>query len=301
MSDTLISFDNVFRLGAFAIMFVVMALWELKAPRRLQAVGRNRRWPSNLGLVALNTIVVRIVFPMSAVALAMLVERQGAGLLHALEVPPLLAVLLALVLLDLAIYLQHVLFHSLPVLWRLHRMHHSDVEFDSTNGLRFHPLEMILSMIVKFAVIAALGAPAAAVLAFEIVLNAAAMFNHGNVKMPTGLDRMLRWFIVTPDMHRVHHSLRPEETHSNFGFNLPWWDRLFGTYRAQPQDGHVDMQLGLPLFREPRWLRLDRLLIQPWVGAGRRGAGRCKPAPAARASAHEPPGPVAPAARHQDG
>jgi sterol desaturase/sphingolipid hydroxylase (fatty acid hydroxylase superfamily) len=266
MSAELLSADTAIRLGSFLGVFAVVALWEFMAPRRAQAVPRRRRWPNNLGVVVLNTVILRLVFPATAVGVALLVESQGGGLLNALAVPAWLALPLAFVLLDLAIYLQHVLFHSVPALWRLHRMHHADVEFDVTNGLRFHPLEMVLSMGVKLAVIAAIGAPAAAVLAFEVVLNAVAMFNHGNVALPAAVDRVLRWLIVTPDMHRVHHSSLPEETHSNFGFNLSWWDRWFGTYLAQPRDGHLAMQLGLPMFREPSWMRLDRMLVQPWIG-----------------------------------
>ena len=192
---------------------------------------------------------------------------MGRGLLHAVPLPGWLAGAIAFVLLDLAIYLQHLVFHSVPMLWRLHRMHHADTEFDLTNGLRFHPLEILLSMAIKFAAIALLGAPALAVLVFEIVLNATSVFNHGNVAMPSALDQQLRRWVVTPDMHRVHHSVLPRETHCNFGFNLPWWDRLFRTYRAQPEQGHEGMQLGLPVFRDPAWQRLDRLLIMPWSGA----------------------------------
>ena len=276
------SADVLIRLASFALVFAAVALWERLAPRRPQVVPRAARWPSNLGLAAVNAALVRLVFPVTAVSLAMAVESQGAGLLRALAMPVWLALPVAFVLLDLAIYLQHVLFHSVPLLWRLHRMHHADVEFDVSNGLRFHPLEMLLSMAIKLAVIAALGAPPAAVLAFELVLNAAAMFNHGNVALPTSWDRLLRWFIVTPDMHRVHHSSVPEEMHTNFGFNLPWWDRWFGTYRAQPRGGHVDMQLGLAMFRDAPWQRLHKLLQLPWIGpvGPLRGAG--------------PPGPAAP-------
>ena len=264
--ESLLSIDTLIRLGSFLGVFALVAGWEVLAPRRPQLVGRGQRWPSNLGLVVLNALLLRLVFPITAVGFAMAVQAQGSGLLQVIAVPGWLAGPVAFVLLDLAIYLQHVLFHSVPLLWRLHRMHHADVEFDVTNGLRFHPLEMVLSMAIKLAVIAALGAPPTAVLAFEVVLNAAAMFNHGNVALPVRLDRVLRWFIVTPDMHRVHHSSVPEETHSNFGFNLPWWDRWFGTYVAQPREGHAGMELGLTMFRERRWLRLDRLLMQPWVG-----------------------------------
>jgi sterol desaturase/sphingolipid hydroxylase (fatty acid hydroxylase superfamily) len=189
-------------------------------------------------------------------------------------------VVLSVVILDLAIYLQHVLFHAVPALWRLHRMHHADLEFDVSTGLRFHPVEILLSTVIKLAVVAALGAPALAVVIFEVLLNATSMFNHSNVRVPLGIDRMLRWLVVTPDMHRVHHSITPRETNSNFGFNLPWWDRLFGTYRAQPQAGHEAMTIGIEQFRDVRELRLDRMLLQPFrddVGGyplGRREAER---------------------------
>jgi sterol desaturase/sphingolipid hydroxylase (fatty acid hydroxylase superfamily) len=241
-----------------------MALWELLAPRRAQVVGRLRRWPANLGVVVLDTLLVRIVFPTTAVGVALVADARGWGLLPALDAPPWLAVVAAVIALDLAIYLQHVLFHAVPALWRLHRMHHADLEFDVTTGLRFHPIEILLSMAIKLGVVAALGAPAVAVLIFEVLLNATAMFNHGNVRLPQPLDRVLRWVVVTPDMHRVHHSILPRETNSNFGFNLPWWDYLFGTYRAEPQAGHLAMTIGIDQFRDPRELRLDRMLLQPF-------------------------------------
>jgi sterol desaturase/sphingolipid hydroxylase (fatty acid hydroxylase superfamily) len=195
---------------------------------------------------------------------ALVANGGGWGLLPALNVPPWLAVVIAVVVLDLAIYLQHVLFHAVPVQWRLHRMHHADLEIDVTTGTRFHPIEILLSMAIKLGVVAALGAPAAAVLVFEVLLNATSMFNHGNVRLTQRLDAMLRWLVVTPDMHRVHHSILPHETNSNFGFNLPWWDRVFGTYRAQPQAGHQGMTIGIEQFRDPRELRLDRMLVQPF-------------------------------------
>lgn len=186
-------------------------------------------------------------------------EARGWDLFNALALPLRLAVLL----LDLAIYLQHVLFHAVPGLWRLHRMHHADLEFDVTTGLRFRPVEIVLSMVIKLAVVAALGAPAVAVLLFEVLLNATALFNHGTIRLPAGWDRVLRWVMVTPDMHRVHHSVIPAETNSNFGFNLPWWDRLLGTYRAQPKAGHDGMTIGIKQFRTRRDLWLDRMLLQP--------------------------------------
>jgi len=211
-------------------------------------------------------VLLRLVFPTAAVGFALFAARQGWGLLNAVSPPFWLALLVAVLVLDFAIYLQHVLFHAVPALWRLHRVHHADLEFDVTTGLRFHPLEILLSMAIKLAVIAALGPPALAVLIFEVLLNATSMFNHGNVRMPAGLDRVLRWLVVTPDMHRVHHSVLPHETNSNFGFNLPWWDRLLGTYRARPAAGHTGMTIGIEQFRAPRELWLDRLLLQPFRG-----------------------------------
>ena len=213
---------------------------------------------------ALDTLLVRLVFPTAAVGMAILAETRGWGVFQALAVPAPLAVIAAVILLDLAIYLQHVLFHAVPALWRLHRMHHADLEFDATTGVRFHPIEILLSMGIKLGVVAALGTPAVAVLIFEVLLNATSLFNHGNVRLPSALDRVLRWIVVTPEMHRVHHSVVPRETNSNFGFNLPWWDRLFGTYRAEPEAGHEGMTIGIAQFRDPGELRLDRMLTQPF-------------------------------------
>jgi sterol desaturase/sphingolipid hydroxylase (fatty acid hydroxylase superfamily) len=224
------------------------------------------RWTNNLGVVVVDMIVLRLSFPILAVGLALLAQERGWGLLNAFDVPLWLAFAVSVLTLDLAIYLQHVMFHAVPALWRLHRMHHADLEFDVTTGLRFHPVEILLSMGIKLAVVAVLGPPAVAVLVFEVLLNATAMFNHSNVRLPLGLDRVLRWIVVTPDMHRVHHSIHPSETNSNFGFNLPWWDRLLGTYRAQPRQGHEAMTIGIEQFRTPRDLWLDRMLIQPLLG-----------------------------------
>ncbi len=270
MAESILEIEPAIRLGAFLGIFAIMACWEALAPRRARSFPRWVRWPSNLGIVAVNTLLLRILIPTAAVGLALTGEARGWGLLNALALPTWLSVLLAVVLLDLAIYLQHVMFHAVPALWRLHRMHHADLDFDVTTGARFHPVEILLSMALKLGVVAALGAPALAVLVFEVLLNATSMFNHANARLPEGLDRVLRWFVVTPDMHRVHHSAVPQETNSNFGFNLPWWDRLLGTYRAQPAAGHTAMTIGLEQFREPRDLRLDRLLMQPFRGeAGR--------------------------------
>ena len=264
MTDTLLAQEPLIRLGAFTGILAVMVLWEWLSPRRNQEIGRTRRWPGSLGIVALDTVVVRLVFPAAAVGTALLAEARSWGLFQSLEAPTWLMIAMSVILLDLAIYLQHVLFHAVPVLWRLHRMHHADLEFDVTTGLRFHPIEILLSMGIKLGVVTALGTPAVAVLVFEVLLNATAMFNHGNVRLPARIDRALRWIVVTPEMHRVHHSIVPRETNSNFGFNLPWWDRLFGTYRAQPAAGHEGMTIGIAQFREPSELRLDRMLIQPF-------------------------------------
>ncbi len=264
MAELLLAYEPSIRLAAFAGVFTLMALWELLAPRRAQAIARATRWPSNLAVVAVDVALVRIVFPTSAVALALLAEARGWGVLKALDVPAWATVPLAVIILDLVIYFQHVLFHAVPALWRLHRMHHADLEFDVTTGARFHPIEIALSMIIKLTAVAALGAPAVAVLIFEILLNATSMFNHSNVDLPARMDRVLRWFVVTPDMHRVHHSIVVRETNANFGFNLPWWDRLFRTYRDQPAAGHEQMTIGVDAIRDPVEQRLDRMLTQPF-------------------------------------
>jgi sterol desaturase/sphingolipid hydroxylase (fatty acid hydroxylase superfamily) len=252
------------RMGSFAGVFVVMALWEVLAPRRSQTIGRAKRWPGNLGIVVLDTLFVRLLIPAGAVGAALFAQAQGWGLFNVVAVPDWASVGLSLLLLDLAIYAQHIIFHKIPVLWRLHRVHHADVEFDVSTGVRFHPAETLLSMLIKATVVIALGAPPSAVLIFEVLLNATAMFNHGNVRLPRSLDWCLRLLVVTPDMHRVHHSVVPRETDSNFGFNVPWWDRLFGTYRPQPEAGHDGMTIGLDQFRDIGDLRLDRMLIQPF-------------------------------------
>lgn len=270
MADILLAHEPLIRLGAFAGIFALMALWELLAPRRRREIPRLLRWANNLGVVVVDTILARLTLPIVAVGLALLAEERGWGLFNVFEAPAWIAFMVSLLALDLAIYLQHVMFHAVPALWRLHRMHHADLEIDVTTGLRFHPLEILLSMGIKLAVVAVLGPPAVAVLVFEILLNATSMFNHGNVRIPLGLDRVLRWLVVTPDMHRVHHSVVPRETNSNFGFNLPWWDRILGTYRAQPREGHEGMTIGIEQFRTSRDLWLDRMLIQPVLGrAGR--------------------------------
>jgi sterol desaturase/sphingolipid hydroxylase (fatty acid hydroxylase superfamily) len=221
---------------------------------------------NNLGVVVIDTILVRLTYPIAAVGLALLAEQNGWGLFNLFDVSVWVAVLVSVVALDFAIYLQHVLFHAVPALWRLHRMHHADLGFDVTTGLRFHPIEILLSMGIKMGVVVALGPPAVAVLLFEVILNATAMFNHSNIRIPEGIDRVLRLVVVTPDMHRVHHSVIRSETDSNYGFNLPWWDRLLGTYTAEPKGGHEGMTIGFEQFRTVRDQWLDKMLIQPLRG-----------------------------------
>ena len=266
MTDPLLANEPLIRMGLFLGILLALALWEIAAPRRRREIPRLLRWSSNLGIVALDTLLVRLIFPVVAVGLAVVAEQRGWGLLNIFDLPFWLAFLLSLLALDLAIYLQHVMFHAVPALWRFHRMHHADLEFDVTTGLRFHPVEILLSMGIKLAVVMALGPPAIAVLVFEVLLNATSMFNHSNIRLPIAIDRVLRLLVVTPDMHRVHHSIHPSETNSNFGFNLPWWDRLLGTYRAQPRDGHTGMTIGIEQFRTRRDLWLDRMLVQPLRG-----------------------------------
>ncbi len=272
MLELIVENEPAVRLGFFIGIFAVIALWEGVSPRRPRLYSRWLRWPSNLGILALYSGLLRLlflVFPVAAVGLAVIAAENQWGLLYLMNGPPWLAVLLAVVLLDLAIYLQHVMFHAVPVLWRLHRVHHTDQDYDLTTGARFHPIEIILSMGVKLTVVAALGASPVAVIIFEILLSATAIFNHGNIKLPLAVDRFLRLLIVTPDMHRVHHSVLINETNSNFGFNLPWWDRLLGTYLAQPSAGHDAMIIGLDVFRRPEDQRLDKMLAQPFRPGGR--------------------------------
>ena len=255
------------RLGFFFGILGLMAVWEIISPRRVLAVSKLLRWTNNLGLVVLNTVILRLLFPAAAVGLAAFATASGWGFFNYFAVPYWLAVIASVVVLDFIIYLQHVMVHAVPVLWRLHRVHHADLEFDVTTGARFHPIEIILSMLIKFATISVLGPPVLAVVIFEVILNATAMFNHGNVRIPLALDRLLRWIVVTPDMHRVHHSVEDDEANSNFGFNLPWWDRLFGTYRDQPRAGHTIMTIGIKTFRDTRrcaWL--PGMLMLPFVG-----------------------------------
>jgi sterol desaturase/sphingolipid hydroxylase (fatty acid hydroxylase superfamily) len=256
--------EPLIRLGVFLGIFAAMALWEWLGPRRDRSIARLHRWPHNLGVAFLDTAVTRMTAPAGAVGFAVLAEAKRWGVLNALVLPAWLEVIAAVVLLDLAIYLQHRLFHGVPLLWRLHRMHHADLDIDVTTGARFHPIEILLSLGIKCLVIVTLGAPPMAVLVFEIGLNATSMFNHSNVRIPSWAEGAVRSLVVTPDMHRIHHSILRHETDSNFGFNFPWWDRIFKTYRREPQAGHQAMTIGIPQFRELKELRLSRMLLQPF-------------------------------------
>lgn len=245
-------------------------IYQHLMPRRKVPLTKNLpakavRWSGNLGILLLNNLIIKWLFPVAMIGFALMVEQRAWGLLNNIDLPFLVEVVLAIICFDFAIYVQHVLFHSVPLLWNFHRMHHTDTDFDVTTGIRFHPVEIILSIVIKLGVIIVLGPTAIAVLMFEILLNASSMFNHGNIYLPVGVDRVLRWIIVTPDMHRVHHSIEPKETNANFGFNIPWWDRLFGTYIAQPNKGHEAMEIGLEEFRNPKYMQLQWLLAQPFI------------------------------------
>ncbi len=264
MTEWIISKELVIRLGFFAGIFGLMAIWEILAARRQLTTGKGRRWVGNLSLVFLDTLVVRLLFPTAALGMALMVKDLGWGVFNTVSVPYWAAVLISVVVLDLAIYLQHVMFHALPALWRLHMVHHADLDLDVTSGSRFHPIEIVLSMLIKLVVISVLGPPLLGVLIFEVVLNALAMFNHANARIPLPLDRVLRWIIVTPDMHRVHHSVERLEHNTNFGFNLSCWDRVLGTYKDQPAKGHEGMTIGLKSFRERSWQSLPQILAMPF-------------------------------------
>ena len=267
MLQTLLQNETVIRLTAFFGVLAVVAMAEIILPRRRLTASKLRRWASNLGIVFLNSLIVRLLLPATAAGFAVFAAQRGWGVFNVLDAPAWVGIIASVIFLDFAIYLQHVMFHAVPALWRLHRMHHADLDFDVTTGARFHPIEILLSMLIKFAVIAVIGAPAAAVIIFEVLLNATAMFNHGNFRLPAGLDRILRLFVVTPDMHRVHHSIEDHETNSNFGFNLPLWDRLFGTYKDQPDAGHEAMTIGIRDYREPKLVSdLPGMLILPFLG-----------------------------------
>lgn len=252
------------RLGVFLGLFVLLAICELIVPRRPLRASKTRRWFSNIGLTTVNSVVISLIPSLMAVEMAYRATEHGWGLLNYITLPPVLAIVLTVVVFDCLIYWQHVFSHTVPMFWRFHRVHHSDVDLDVTSGARFHTIEILISMLIKLAAICIIGPPAWGILLFEIILNGTAMFNHSNIRLPLGLDRIVRTVLVTPDMHRVHHSVHRDETDSNYGFNLPWWDYIFGTYTAQPRDGHDEMTIGLHAFRASRDQDLDRLLVQPF-------------------------------------
>jgi sterol desaturase/sphingolipid hydroxylase (fatty acid hydroxylase superfamily) len=266
-NDWILGNEVTIRLSFFFGIFAIMALWEMLSPRRVLSTSKSLRWSNNLGLVFLNSIVLRLLFPAAAVGVALFAREQGWGLFNYYHLPFVLAVIICVIVMDAVIYLQHVMVHAVPLLWRLHRVHHADPDYDVTTGARFHPLEIILSMLIKFATILLLGPPVIAVVIFEVLLNATAMFNHANAKLPLAVDRILRLLVVTPDMHRVHHSVEDDEANSNFGFNLPWWDRIFGTYRDQPRGGHEGMIIGIHNYHDPRQISwLPGMLLFPFRG-----------------------------------
>lgn len=256
--------QTLVRAMLFLLVLIAMMTWETIAPRRTPV--RRTRWLHNLGLGMLDVVVLRAV-PVVAPSLAATVAaRDAIGLFYAVGWPPAVTLCLSVLLLDFALWLQHVVLHRVPVLWRLHRVHHADPAFDVTTGIRFHPLESLVSGAYKSAVVLMLGAPLVAVIVFEALLGASALFNHGNVRLPPTLDALLRRVLVTPDVHRVHHSVHPQETNSNFGFNLIWWDRLFGTYRSGPREGHTEMTIGIDRFRSDGEQHVMQLFVQPWCG-----------------------------------
>ena len=267
MMDWFINNEPGIRIVAFLGILIGMMAWEYFRPARKLQYPRWLRWSSNLGIVVINTAVLRLTLPMLAAGAAVWAEAQHWGWLNQTSWPFWVEVIFALLLFDFAIYLQHVMVHAVPLFWRFHRLHHADLDYDATTGLRFHPIEILFSMGLKMLLVIAVGAPLLAVIIFEIILNSASLFNHGNVRLPAWLEPWARAFIVTPDMHRVHHSAIREETNSNYGFSLSIWDRLFGTYRDQPTLGHEHMVIGLEYFRDERELYLHRLLVQPLLNS----------------------------------
>ena len=265
MSTFIIDHQLTIRLSSFFGILLFMAIWEMIAPRRVLRAPKTFRWMSNLLLTTLNSIIARFLFPLSAAALAVIGEERGWGIMGYFRVSSFTAGLFSIVLLDLAIYFQHLLFHKVRILWYIHGMHHTDLDIDVTTGARFHPIEILLSFLIKVGVILFIGTPAWSFLIFEIILNATSMFNHSNIFINVKIDRVLRFILVTPDMHRVHHSVIIREHDSNFSFSFSWWDRLFGTYLSQPKEGHDNMVIGLANFRDPKGLSLPRLIALPFT------------------------------------
>lgn len=264
MNNLIADSESSIRLAIFLGMFLVLAVAEVLFPRRKPAYSKPKRWLSNLTISALNTLVVRIGFPIAGVAAALLAQDRQWGLMNQLPVAPWLNILVFLLLFDLAIYWQHRLFHVVPWLWRFHRVHHTDVDYDLTTGSRFHPCSILISAAIKIALVIVMGASAAAILIAEVVLNVTAMFNHSNLKLPQSVDHKLRKILVTPDMHRIHHSTDSIEHNANFGFNFPWWDRIFGSYLDQPKMSHEDMDIGITGFQDRKSIGIFPLLIQPF-------------------------------------
>ncbi len=265
MKEFFFQYESYIRLSSFIGLYALLTLWEISSPKRKLEHARRLRWVSNFGLIIISSILIRFIFPTAAVGISLLVEQNHWGLLYYFELPYIIHFIAAFVLMDLSLYFQHVMFHALPLFWRFHRVHHTDLDFDITTGLRFHPFEMVISILIKFMTITALGVPVLAVVIFEIILNAASMFSHSNIKIHSAIEQMTRWFIVTPDMHRIHHSVSENETNSNFGFFISVWDRLFGTYTKEPKEGHTGMQIGLNNFREPKWQDIRWLIYLPFV------------------------------------
>ncbi len=253
------------RLSSFLGIFLIMSIWEVIAPKRNLTQSKGTRWFNNLSIIIINSFIMRLLVPVLPVGLAIVAAKSQWGLFNIINMPEWIKIILSVIILDLIIYIQHVLFHSFPPFWRLHLVHHADLDLDVTSGLRFHPIEILLSFIIKIITISALGPPVMAVIIFETLLNGTAMFNHSNINLPKKIDRILRLIVVTPDMHRVHHSVTIRETNSNFGFNLPWWDKLFSTYRDQPVAGHQKMTIGLSQYRQQNKLNIHHLLILPFI------------------------------------
>ena len=267
LEEFVVSNEKQIRMGFFFSVLVIMAIWEIARPRRKLTISKPLRWFNNLGLVFFNSYILRLLFPAAAIGVAITAAQQGWGLFNIYQPPLYVSLIASIVIMDFVIYIQHVMVHAIPALWRLHRVHHADPDYDVTTGARFHTLEILLSMLIKFATILLLGPPVVAVILFEIILNATSMFNHGNIRLPFAVDRLLRWIVVTPDMHRVHHSVEDDEANSNFGFSLPWWDRLFGTYRDQPRGGHEAMKIGIHKYHEAKdvsWI--SGMLMLPFRG-----------------------------------
>lgn len=262
--------QDTIRITSYLSVLVLMAMWEFVAPHRPRTVSKICRWGGNLTIVVLNTVIARLLFSGGAVSVAVMAQERGWGLLSLVDGPVWLETAMAILALDFIIYWQHRLFHVVPLFWRFHMMHHSDLDLDVTSGVRFHPVEIVLSLAVKAAAVMALGASPLAVMIFEVVLNATSLFNHSNVAIPQGVDRLLRRMVVTPDMHRIHHSANVRETNSNYGFNVSWWDRLFGTYCHEPALGHLGMTIGLEHLGPSVCLNILRMLSFPFEATRRR-------------------------------